>query len=190
MHVDERACLTRDHTDRRPRSEHQFINMYKEPSSVGSHVHLWVVRPAGGPRVGAAAPCGGRRIRGMTAPTIDTCVTVQTGCVFAHRRTVTGMILAADTVGTKHYSAFHRLFAKAEWYLDELGVAVFKLIELWLCDGAVMLALDGVALQGVHAYRSASFDRSLGARTYRQAPESARHYRHCIHRVASAVPGS
>ncbi len=78
----------------------------------------------------------------MTAPTFDTFVTVLTGWVFARRRTVTGMILAADAVGTKHHSAFHRLFAKAEWCLDELGLAVFTLIEPWLRDGAVMLALD------------------------------------------------
>ena len=78
----------------------------------------------------------------MTAPTFDTFVTVLTGWVFARRRTVTGMILAADAVGTKHHSAFHRLFAKAEWCLDELGLAVFALIEPWLRDRAVMLALD------------------------------------------------
>ena len=78
----------------------------------------------------------------MTTPTFDTFVTVLTGWVFARRRTVTGMILAADAVGTKHHSAFHRLFAKAEWCLDELGLAVFTLIEPWLRDGAVMLALD------------------------------------------------
>ena len=78
----------------------------------------------------------------MTAPTFDTFLTVLTGWVFARRRTVTGMILAADAVGSKHHSAFHRLFAKAEWCLDELGLAVFTLIEPWLCDEPVMLALD------------------------------------------------
>ena len=57
----------------------------------------------------------------MTAPTFHTLVTVLSGWVFARRRTVTGMILAADAVGTKHHSSFHRLFAKAEWCLDDLG---------------------------------------------------------------------
>ena len=78
----------------------------------------------------------------MPAPTFDTFVTVLTGWAFARRRTVTGMILAADAVGRKHHSAFHRLFAKAEWCLDELGLAVFRLIEPWLGDEPVMLALD------------------------------------------------
>ena len=51
----------------------------------------------------------------MPAPTFDTFVTIMTGWVFARRHTVTGAILAADAGGTKHHSAFHRLFAKAEW---------------------------------------------------------------------------
>ena len=78
----------------------------------------------------------------MTAPTYGTFATVLTGWVFARRHTVTGMILAADAVGTKHHSAFHRLFAKAEWCLDELGLAVFTLIEPWLREGTIMPALD------------------------------------------------
>ena len=78
----------------------------------------------------------------MTAPTFNTFVTVLGGWVFARRHTVTGVILAADAVGTKHHSSFHRLFAKAEWCLDELGLAVFMLIEPWLRDDTIMLALD------------------------------------------------
>ncbi len=79
----------------------------------------------------------------MTTPTFNTLVTVLTGWVFARRRTVTGMILAADAVGTKHHSSFHRLFAKARWCLDDLGLAVFGLIVPWLSTRQpVMLALD------------------------------------------------
>jgi len=78
----------------------------------------------------------------MTAPTFASFVTVLTGWVFARRHTVTRMILAADAVGTKHHSAFHRLFAKAEWVLDDLGLAVFGLIGPWLPDETVMVALD------------------------------------------------
>ncbi len=81
--------------------------------------------------------------RVMTAPTFHTLVTVLSGWVFARRRTVTGMILAADAVGTKHHSSFHRLFAKAQWCLDDLGLAVLGLIVPWLSTRQpVMLALD------------------------------------------------
>ncbi len=48
----------------------------------------------------------------MTTPTFDSFLTVIRGWVFARLHTVTGMILAADAVGTKHHSAYHRLFAR------------------------------------------------------------------------------
>jgi hypothetical protein len=79
----------------------------------------------------------------MTAPTFDSFLTALTGWVFARRRTVTGMVLAADAaVGAKHYSAYHRLFAAARWSLDELGLAVFDLIVPLLGDGLVLLGID------------------------------------------------
>jgi DDE superfamily endonuclease len=93
----------------------------------------------------------------MTVPTFDNLRTVLTGWVYARRRTVTGMIVAADAAGRKHHSAFHRLFASASWSLDALGLSVFALIEPWLgTDTSVMLALDdtlarkrGVTMFGV-----------------------------------------
>src|SRR6266436_6108906 len=66
----------------------------------------------------------------MTAPSFQSFLTLLSGWVFARRCTVTGMILAADAVGTKHHSAYHRLFAAARWSLDELGLAVFGLLIL------------------------------------------------------------
>jgi SRSO17 transposase len=78
----------------------------------------------------------------MTTPTFASFVTIVTGWVFARRRTITDMILAADAVNTKHHSAFHRVFAVARWSLDELGLAVFDLILCWLGEELVMLAID------------------------------------------------
>jgi len=82
----------------------------------------------------------------MTCPTFDSFLTVLTGWVFARRRTVTGMILAADAVGggpgRKHHSAYHRLFAAARWSLDELGLAVFGLLVLTLPAAVVFVAVD------------------------------------------------
>jgi len=80
--------------------------------------------------------------RVMTRPTFVSFVLVVTGWVFAHRRTVTGMILAAEAVGAKHHSAFHRVFAAARWSRDELGLAVFQLIRKWQGDSIVMLGVD------------------------------------------------
>jgi len=78
----------------------------------------------------------------FTAPTFNNFLTVLTGWVFARRRVVTRMIEAADAVEVKHHSAFHRVFSAARWSLDELGLAVFGLIEPWLDDGSVFLSLD------------------------------------------------
>jgi hypothetical protein len=78
----------------------------------------------------------------MATPTFDSFLTILAGWVFARRRTVTGMILAADAaVGRKHHSAYHRLFAAARWSLDELGLAVFGLI-LPSLSGLILLGID------------------------------------------------
>ena len=77
----------------------------------------------------------------MTAPTFASLTTVLTGWVFAGRRTVTRMILAAGSAADKHYSSYHRLFSAARWSLDALGLAVFDLIQPFLGD-VVMLGLD------------------------------------------------
>ena len=78
----------------------------------------------------------------FTAPTFSSFLTVLTGWVFARRRVVTRMIEAADAVGAKHHSAFHRVFSAARWSLDELGLAIFTRIEPWLSDDPVLLSLD------------------------------------------------
>lgn len=79
----------------------------------------------------------------MTQPTFNSFLTLLTGWVFAGRRTVTGMIMAAGAVGTKHHSAYHRVFATARWSLDELGLAIFQYLILpWIGDGVILLALD------------------------------------------------
>lgn len=77
----------------------------------------------------------------MTSPTFHSLVTLITGWVFAGRRTVTRMILAAGSSADKHYSSYHRLFSAARWSLDAVGLALFDLIEP-LLDEVVMLGLD------------------------------------------------
>lgn len=77
----------------------------------------------------------------MTTPSFTNFVTLLTGWVYARRRTVTGMIVAAAAIRAKHHSAFHRLFARAAWSRDALGLAVFGLIAPYLGD-VVLLGLD------------------------------------------------
>ena len=78
----------------------------------------------------------------MTSPTFSNLTTIMAGWAFASRHTVTGMLLAAGAVGKKHHSAFHRLFAQAQWSLDRLGLVVFGLIEPYLAGDQIFLALD------------------------------------------------
>jgi len=79
----------------------------------------------------------------MTQPTFQSLVMLIAGWIFAARRTVTGMIQAADAVGVKHHSAFHRVFAQARWSLDALGLAVFGVILPWVgLDKTIFLAVD------------------------------------------------
>ena len=78
----------------------------------------------------------------MTAPSFSNFVTLVTGWVFARRRTVTAMIVAAEAVGAKHHGTFHRFFAASRWSLDALGLAVFALIQPRLDNGPVMLGVD------------------------------------------------
>lgn len=77
----------------------------------------------------------------MTAPTFCNLTIILAGWSFAPRRTVTGMLLAAGAVGKKHHSAFHRLFAQAQWSLDHVGLLVFDMLAHWL-EGDVFVALD------------------------------------------------
>jgi hypothetical protein len=78
----------------------------------------------------------------MTAPSFVNFQTILTGWTFARRRTITGMLVAAGVAGVRHHAAFHRLFATARWSRDALGLAVFRLLEAWLPDEAVLLAVD------------------------------------------------
>ena len=77
----------------------------------------------------------------MTTPTFKSLTTLVTGWVFASRRTVTRMILAAGSSADKHYSSYHRLFSAARWSLDAVGLAILDLVEPFLGE-VVMLGLD------------------------------------------------
>jgi hypothetical protein len=77
----------------------------------------------------------------MTTPTFESFTTVLAGWIFAGRRTVTRMILAAGPLADKHYSSYHRLFSTARWSLDSVGLALFDVVTPFLGE-LVMLGLD------------------------------------------------
>lgn len=77
----------------------------------------------------------------MTAASFPNFETIVTGWVFAKRRTVTGMLVAAGVAGLRHHASFHRFFSHARWSRDMLGLAVFRLIEA-LCGESIVVAID------------------------------------------------
>ena len=81
----------------------------------------------------------------MTCPSFSNALTLLTGWVFAPRRTITGMIVAAGAVGQKHHSTFHRLFSSARWSLDCAGLVVFDLMAPWLGDTVLLAGDDTLA---------------------------------------------
>jgi SRSO17 transposase len=78
----------------------------------------------------------------MTAPSFQNFLLVLGGWVFARRRTITGTLVAGGFAGQRHHAAFHRLFAKAAWSLDALGLALFRMMEPLLPAGSVLIAVD------------------------------------------------
>lgn len=80
----------------------------------------------------------------FTAPSFETFLVIAAGWVLnLGRHTVTATIRAADAVGWKHFSSFHRFFAAANWVTDEVGVVVVRMVEpLIPKDQPVIVAID------------------------------------------------
>jgi hypothetical protein len=96
----------------------------------------------------------------MSTPVFNRFLIVLTGWIFAPRRTITGMLIAAAVAGQQHHAAFHRVFSAARWSLDQLGLIVFGLLKALLPEGTVHLSLDdteahkrGLKVYGVGMHR-------------------------------------
>jgi hypothetical protein len=96
----------------------------------------------------------------MSTPVFTTFLTLLTGWIFAPRRTITGMIVAAGVAEKRHHAAFHRVFSAAQWSLDQLGLIVFGMLKVLLPEGTVYLSLDdteahkrGLKVYGVGMHR-------------------------------------
>ena len=57
----------------------------------------------------------------MSASVFNRFMILLTGWIFAPRRTITGMLVAADVAGQQHHAAFHRVFSAARWSLDRIS---------------------------------------------------------------------
>lgn len=83
------------------------------------------------------APC-------FTGPSFQTFVVLASGWLLTMgRHTVTATVRAANGVGWKHISSFHRFFAAASWVTDEVGLVVVRLADKYVPkDQPVVVAVD------------------------------------------------
>jgi hypothetical protein len=79
----------------------------------------------------------------MGTPSFERFLTLLAGWIFAPRRTVSDMLVAAGVAGIRHHAGYYRLFSAARWSLDQLGLIVFRIL-LPLLDETqlVKLTLD------------------------------------------------
>lgn len=107
------------------------------------------------PLLAAFQPC-------FTAPSYRTfCVLVGGWVQCQGRRTVTGVVIAAGAVGSRHLSVFHRFFARARWSLDALGWVVFTLALPWIpADGPLLVLVDPSLRSGQARWRARAAKRS------------------------------
>ena len=85
----------------------------------------------------AFAPC-------FTAPSMQSFITLMAGWVLDLRRhTVTEVVRAAEAVGRKHISSYHRFFSQGRWTTDAIGLVLTHLILTHLAPaGRVRLVVD------------------------------------------------
>src|SRR6266487_1743514 len=96
------------------------------------------------PLLAAFAPC-------FTAPSYRTFCLLVSGWLHCRgRHTVTGLVIAAGAVGSRHISVFHRFFARAPWSLDALGQVVFSLALRWIPAGWPLFILIDDTLARKH----------------------------------------
>jgi hypothetical protein len=78
----------------------------------------------------------------FTAPSFESFLWLASGWVLNQRRhTVTETVRAAQAVGTKHISSYHRFFSRGQWVTDEVGLALLRLVLSVLQDPSLPLVV-------------------------------------------------
>lgn len=103
----------------------------------------------------------------MTKPTAASFRTLLAGWLLTPHRTILGMVRGSGT--DRHHSAFHRVFARAKWSIDRVGLALFDLITagaegqmVTLAGDDTLIPREGVKIFGVGMHR----DPQLSSRSH------------------------
>ena len=80
----------------------------------------------------------------FTSPSFDSFCRLMVGWVLRlGRHTVTGVVQAAEAMGQKHHTSFHRFFRQARWTPDAVGLTVLRSVMALVADDEpVRMTLD------------------------------------------------
>jgi hypothetical protein len=133
----------------------------------------------------------------MTRPTFASFCTLVSGWVFAVRHTVTGSLRASRNAGRhampKHFSAYPRVFAAANWDLEAVGLSLLSLIlrlaipagvTIYLVIDDTLCAKRGRRMYGVDSH----YDAANTGRKRSNANQSLKRRGHCWVILGVLVP--
>jgi hypothetical protein len=84
----------------------------------------------------------------FTRPSLGSFLTLACGWVLCRlRRTTTGLIVAADAAGMKHFSSYHRLFSQAAWSAPRFWVGILRVAVRRLCPAGPLVLVGDDTVQ-------------------------------------------
>ncbi|MEK6234396.1 MAG: transposase [Planctomycetales bacterium] len=81
----------------------------------------------------------------FTAPSFALFQLLTTGWILSQRRRfVTDLIITSDSVGNRHFSAYHRFFSRAKWSIDDLWKQLAEMLVARFVgpDAVILIAGD------------------------------------------------
>lgn len=85
----------------------------------------------------------------FTRPSLGSFLALAAGWVLCRtRRTTTALIVAADAVGAKHFSSYHRLFSHGAWSARRFWLGIVRMVVRRLCPSGPLVLVGDDTVQG------------------------------------------
>ena len=85
----------------------------------------------------------------FTRPSLGSFLALAAGWVLCRsRRTTTGLIVAADAAGAKHFTSYHRLFSQAAWPAGRFWLGILRVVVPRLCPSGPLVLVGDDTVQG------------------------------------------